>query len=89
MLESGLMAWQVGWPCTFPHSGATRNYRNFEEERQRTLRQCERATKHPLPFRGGGVAGEGNYLSCTGIEQHRRGCFLPSLKIPQSSPHRR
>jgi hypothetical protein len=40
MLKSDLMAWQVGCLCIFPHSGATRNQRNFEEERQRTLRQC-------------------------------------------------
>ena len=29
MLESDLMAWQVGRPCTFPHSDATRHERNF------------------------------------------------------------
>ena len=89
MLESDLMAWQVGRPCTFPHSDVTRNERNFEEERQRTLRQRERTAKHPLPIRGRGVAGEWDYLPRASIEQHGGSGFLPSLKIPQSSPHPR
>jgi hypothetical protein len=41
-----------------PHSEATWNERSFEEESQRTPRQREWTAKHPLPYRGGGVAGE-------------------------------
>lgn len=33
MLESDLMAWQVGYPCIFLHSGATGSERNFEKKR--------------------------------------------------------
>ena len=80
------MAWQ-GCPCIFLHSGATGSKRNFEKEMQRAFRQREWAAKHPRPFRGGSVAGEGDDLSCTGIAQHGGSCFLPSMKIPQSSPH--
>jgi hypothetical protein len=45
VLESYLMAWRVGRPCTFPHSEATGNEPKFEEERQRTLRQREWTAK--------------------------------------------
>jgi hypothetical protein len=83
------MAWRVGGPWTFPHSEATRIEWSFEEEGQRTLRQREWTAKHPLPRRGGGVAGEWDQLPRVSIEQHGGGCFLPSQKIPQSSPHPR
>src|SRR5574341_2370424 len=81
VLESDLMAWRVGGPCTVPHSEATRNERSFEVERQRTLRQCEWTAKHPLPCREHGVAGEWDQLPCVSIEQHGSGGFLPSQKI--------
>jgi len=89
VLESDLMGWRVGGPCTFLPSEATRNERSFEKERQRTPRQREWTAKHPLPCRGLGVAGEWDQLPRVRIEQHGGGCFLPTLKIPQSSPHPR
>jgi len=89
VLESDLMGWRVGGPCTFPPSEATRNERSFEKERQRTPRQREWTAKHPLPCRGRDAAGEWDQFPRVSIEQHRGGCFLPSLKIPQSSPRPR
>jgi hypothetical protein len=68
VLESDLMAWRVGRPCTLPPSEVTRNERSFEEERQRTLRQREGTAKHPLPCRGRGVAGEWDQLPRVSIE---------------------
>ena len=89
VLESDLMGWRVGGPGTFLPSEATRNERSFEKERQRTPRQREWTAKHPFPCRGRGVAGEWDHLTRVSIQQHRYGCFLPTLKIPQSSPHLR
>jgi len=89
VLGSDLMGWRVGGQCTFPPSEATRNERSFEKERQRTPRQREWTAKHPLSCRGRGVAGEWDQFPRVSIEQHGGGCFLPSLKIPQSSPHPR
>lgn len=89
MLESDLMGWRVGGPCTFLPGEATRNERSFEKERQRTPRQRERTAKHPLPCLRRGVAGEWDQFPRVRIEQHGGGCFLPSLKVPQSSPHPR
>ena len=89
VLRSDLMGWQVGGPCTFLSSEATRNERSFEKERQRTPGQRERTAKHPLPCWGRGVDGEWDQLSRVSIEQHGDGCFLPTLKIPQSLPHPR
>jgi hypothetical protein len=89
VLESDLMGWRVGGPGTFLPSEATRNERSFEKERQRTPRQREWTAKHPLPCRRRGVDGEWDQLPRVSIEQHGGGCFLPTLKIPQSSPHLR
>jgi hypothetical protein len=89
VLESDLMGWRVGGPGTFLPRGAIRNERSFEKERQRTPRQREWTAKHPLPYRRRGVDGEWDQLPRVSIEQHGGGCFLPTLKIPQSSPHLR
>src|SRR5574341_464536 len=89
VLESDLMAWRIGGPCTVPHSEATRNERSFEVERQRTLRQREWTAKPPLPCRGRGVAGEWDQLPRVSVEQHGGGGFLPSHIIPPSLPHPR
>ncbi len=62
------MGQQIGRACIFAHSDVIGNKRNFEEERQRTLRQRKRAAEHPLPFRGRGMVGEGNYLPRASIE---------------------
>lgn len=87
MRKSDLVAWRVGRSHTFPYSEATRNEWDFEEERHRTSRQRKGTTKPPLTLRERGVAGEWEQLSCVSIEQHGGGGFLPSQKIPQSSPH--
>jgi hypothetical protein len=89
VLESDLMGGRVGGPGTFLVSEAPRSERSFEKERQRTPRQREWTAKHPLPCRGRGVAGEWDDFPRVSIEQHGGGCFLPTLKIPQSSPHLR
>jgi len=86
---NGLLWGLVGGPCAFLPSEATRNERSFEKERQCTPRQREWTAQHPLPYRGRGVAGEGDQLPRVSIEQHGGGCFLPTLKIPESSPHLR
>ena len=83
VLESDLMGGRVGGPGTFLPSEAPRSERSFEKERQRTPRQREWTAKHPLPFRGRGVAGEWDQFPRVSIEQHGGGCFLPSLKVPQ------
>jgi len=82
VLESDLMGWRVGGSSTFLPSEATGNERSFEKERQRTPRQREWTAKHPLSSRGRDVAGEWDQFPRISIEQHRGGCFLPTLKTP-------
>jgi len=88
-VESDFIGWRVGDPCTFLPSETTRNERSFEKERQRAAGQREWTAKHPLPRRWRGVDGEWDQLPRVSIEQHGGCGFLPTHKIPQSSPHPR